>query len=89
MTVTDPRREILEALVADDLSVDETLVALDANDRIQEPGTNGLFGRLAEHEAGDSHEYELTCKVCGQLGIIRVSIDPERAPQATDKETQP
>jgi hypothetical protein len=77
MTPEDPRREILEALAVDDLSVDEALTALDVNDRIQEPGTNGLFGRLTEqHKPGDPHQYRLTCEVCGESGTIRLTIDP-------------
>ena len=31
------------------------------------------------HKPGEHHDYSLTCKVCGQPGLIRVSIDPERA----------
>jgi hypothetical protein len=31
-----------------------------------------------EHEPGANHEYELVCKVCGQAGTIRITIDPER-----------
>jgi hypothetical protein len=32
------------------------------------------------HESGASHEYDLTCRVCGQLGTIRLTIDPQTAP---------
>jgi len=30
------------------------------------------------HEAGERHDYDLRCKVCGQAGVIRVSVDPDR-----------
>ena len=30
------------------------------------------------HDPGDHHKYDLICRVCGQLGVIRLSIDPER-----------
>jgi hypothetical protein len=32
------------------------------------------------HEPGESHEYRIECKVCGQPGMVRVSIDPARVP---------
>jgi len=31
------------------------------------------------HQAGDPHEYEITCKVCGQHGQVRLSVDPVSA----------
>jgi hypothetical protein len=29
------------------------------------------------HQPGDPHQYEIACKVCGQPGTIRISVDPE------------
>ncbi len=31
------------------------------------------------HEPGDNHQYEIACKVCGERGVIRLTVDPERA----------
>ena len=38
----------------------------------------------AVHEPGDSHRYALECSVCGEHGLIRVTIDPERAEPIVD-----
>ena len=32
---------------------------------------------LKKHEPGDPHQYRITCKVCGERGMIRLTIDPE------------
>ena len=34
------------------------------------------------HEPGDNHEYDLTCKVCGQPGVVRLTIDPQYEQEA-------
>lgn len=33
---------------------------------------------LRSHEPGESHRYQIECEVCGQRGVIRLSVDPER-----------
>ncbi len=33
-----------------------------------------------EHAPGDHHQYELICKVCGQLGMVRIVLVPETYP---------
>lgn len=32
-----------------------------------------------QHEPGANHEYEIECRVCGQRGMIRLSVDPPTA----------
>ncbi len=32
-----------------------------------------------QHEQAEPHRYRLECSVCGQLGQVRVSIDPQNA----------
>lgn len=39
------------------------------------------------HEPGDFHSYTLRCKTCGQPGLIRVTIDPERAAEPAPEAT--
>jgi len=34
---------------------------------------------IEAHEPGDNHQYEIECKVCGESGVIRLTVDPERA----------
>jgi hypothetical protein len=38
-----------------------------------------------EHEPGENHDYAPSiCRVCGQHGYVRVSIEPQRAAEARD-----
>ncbi len=37
------------------------------------------------HRAGDPHQYRLECIECGQSGVIRVTIDPERVDDPTGR----
>lgn len=32
------------------------------------------------HVSGDNHRYRIECSVCGERGMIRISVDPEKAP---------
>ena len=32
---------------------------------------------VKQHQPGDSHEYDLTCKVCGQTGQITIAVEPQ------------
>lgn len=32
------------------------------------------------HQPGDPHEYEITCNVCGQVGNVRLTVDPTVTP---------
>jgi hypothetical protein len=45
-------------------------------------GEHGLFIPDADkaHEPGDLHEYEMTCRVCGQPGTVQLNLVPVRAP---------
>lgn len=47
-----------------------------------EAAERALRGPAGEHAPGDPHQYRITCKVCGERGTIRLSIEPE-APDAT------
>jgi len=40
--------------------------------------------RQVTHAPGDNHQYDLTCKVCGQRGVVRILVDPEREPTVPD-----
>jgi hypothetical protein len=31
------------------------------------------------HEPGDPHEYEAKCRVCGQHGMVQITLVPEKA----------
>lgn len=33
-----------------------------------------------EHTEGEPHEYRITCRVCGEQGTVRLSIEPQVAP---------
>ena len=35
-----------------------------------------------EHKPGEAHEYDLACRVCGQPGVIRLTIDPQYEQEA-------
>jgi hypothetical protein len=35
-----------------------------------------FWGADGKHAEGEAHDYALVCKVCGQPGVIRVSVDP-------------
>ena len=34
---------------------------------------------VAKHEPGEAHHYEMRCTVCGWLGQLRVSVEPQVA----------
>jgi hypothetical protein len=40
----------------------------------------------AAHQLGEPHEYEITCRVCGQVGVLRLTVDPETAEVAEESE---
>jgi hypothetical protein len=54
---------------------------LDVNGPAQALWVLARVAQVRAHEPGDNHEYDLTCKVCGQPGVIRLTIDPETAPK--------
>jgi hypothetical protein len=31
----------------------------------------------SRHEVGDPHQYQIVCLVCGQWGVLRLSVDPQ------------
>jgi hypothetical protein len=31
------------------------------------------------HEPGDSHVYRIECSICGEPGMVRLTVDPERS----------
>jgi hypothetical protein len=33
------------------------------------------------HQPGEPHRYRIECEVCGQTGVIRLSVDPESVPE--------
>lgn len=36
---------------------------------------------IEPHKPGENHQYRLKCEICGQPGVIRVTVDPERVPE--------
>lgn len=39
-----------------------------------------------QHQVGDFHEYQIVCKVCGEYGTLRLTIDPAERLTAEDIE---
>lgn len=35
--------------------------------------------RSEKHQPGEAHQYDLTCRVCGQNGTVSVSVEPQYA----------
>ena len=40
---------------------------------------------MSEHAPGDPHRYRIECEVCGQRGMVRISIDPQYPPPRNEK----
>ncbi len=74
MTDQTPATEAGRRLLADLDGIYECrddIIAIEAEARVSLP---------MPHEPGESHRYDLRCSVCGERGLIRVTIDPETTP---------
>jgi hypothetical protein len=41
--------------------------------------------KTKSHEPGEPHQYDLTCRLCGQKGTVSVAVEPQYAPPAVER----